>query len=99
MRKNRCYRVEELKNFRYLVIAIALIAVLLGTAIIGTSVLQKRETESDVLFQISTIDALSVGVYDGNLTFKELSEHGDTGIGIIIAAAALLLRKNLRRKP
>ena len=37
--------------------------------------------ERDVLFQVSTIDALLVGVYDGSTTFDELARHGDFGIG------------------
>jgi acetolactate decarboxylase len=38
---------------------------------------------SDVLFQVSTIDALLQGVYDGVLTIGELKTHGDFGIGTI----------------
>ena len=37
--------------------------------------------EKDVLFQTSTINALSVGVYDGEITYGELKKHGDVGIG------------------
>ena len=37
--------------------------------------------DRDVLFQTSTIDALLEGVYDGDVTFKELGKHGDLGIG------------------
>ncbi|MDI6852776.1 MAG: acetolactate decarboxylase [Deltaproteobacteria bacterium] len=33
------------------------------------------------LFQYSTIQALMEGIYDGDLTFKGLSKHGDFGIG------------------
>ena len=40
-----------------------------------------RQVERDVLFQTSTIDALLVGVYDGDLTFKELEKFGDLGLG------------------
>lgn len=35
----------------------------------------------EVLFQVSTIDALLAGVYDGEVTQKELLRHGDQGIG------------------
>ncbi|WP_406659669.1 acetolactate decarboxylase [Methanolobus sp. ZRKC3] len=35
----------------------------------------------DLLFQTSTIDALLEGVYDGDITFEEMKEHGDFGIG------------------
>ncbi|AAM07099.1 TPA: hypothetical protein HA338_14915 [Methanosarcina acetivorans] len=35
----------------------------------------------DVLYQVSTIDALLQGVYDGILPVAELETHGDFGIG------------------
>ena len=35
----------------------------------------------DTLCQVSTIDSLLLGGYDGEFTFKELAEHGDFGIG------------------
>jgi acetolactate decarboxylase len=35
----------------------------------------------DVLYQTSTINALLEGVYDGDITFHELKEHGDFGLG------------------
>jgi acetolactate decarboxylase len=37
--------------------------------------------ESRRLFQISTLEALMAGVYDGDLTFQELARHGDFGLG------------------
>lgn len=39
------------------------------------------EVGNDILYQISTIDALLQGVYDGVLSFRELKTHGDFGIG------------------
>lgn len=41
------------------------------------------EHESHVLFQASTIGALLKGAYDGDLTFAELAEHGDLGLGTL----------------
>ena len=35
----------------------------------------------NTLFQVSTLDALIQGVYDGEITLEELCEHGDFGIG------------------
>lgn len=35
----------------------------------------------DVLFQYSTLDSLMAGVYDGDITFGELKQHGDLGLG------------------
>ena len=55
-----------------------LLAAFLCTIIAGCSNLQRNE---DVLIQTSTIDALLVGVYDGNTTFKELKGHEDFGLG------------------
>lgn len=40
-----------------------------------------QQVNEDVLFQTSTIDALLEGVYDGDITFGELKEHGDFGLG------------------
>ena len=39
------------------------------------------EREPHVIFQTSTIDALLDGAYDGEVTFGELREHGDHGLG------------------
>jgi acetolactate decarboxylase len=39
------------------------------------------EREPHVLFQASTIGALLDGAYDGDVTFAELAEHGDLGLG------------------
>lgn len=37
--------------------------------------------EENVLYQVSTIDALMGGIYDGDVNFKTLKENGDFGIG------------------
>ncbi len=39
--------------------------------------------EHHVLFQASTIAALLDGAYEGDLTFGELAEHGDLGLGTL----------------
>ena len=39
--------------------------------------------EHHVLFQASTIGALLDGAYDGDLSFAELGEHGDLGLGTL----------------
>jgi len=41
------------------------------------------EEKSDVLFQTSIVDALFQGDYDGNITFGELKEKGDFGLGTL----------------
>lgn len=42
-----------------------------------------REREPHVLFQASTIGALLEGAFDGDLSFAELGEHGDLGLGTL----------------
>jgi len=41
------------------------------------------EHEPHVLFQASTIGALLDGAYEGDVTFGELAEHGDLGLGTL----------------
>ncbi len=41
------------------------------------------ESDPAVLFQISTIGALLDGAYDGDVSFGELAEHGDLGLGTL----------------
>jgi acetolactate decarboxylase len=51
--------------------------------------LRRQELHSEraphVLFQASTIGALLEGAYDGDVTFAELAEHGDLGLGTLNA--------------
>jgi acetolactate decarboxylase len=42
-----------------------------------------EEREPHVLFQASTIGALLDGAFDGDLSFAELAEHGDFGLGTL----------------
>lgn len=42
---------------------------------------ESADDDDDVLFQVSTIDALLQGVFDGFYTFGDLKAHGDFGIG------------------
>jgi acetolactate decarboxylase len=41
------------------------------------------EREPHVLFQASTIGALIEGAYEGDLSFAELAEHGNLGLGTL----------------
>jgi acetolactate decarboxylase len=41
------------------------------------------EREPHVLFQASTIGALLEGAYEGDISFAELAEHGDQGLGTL----------------
>jgi len=42
-----------------------------------------EDREEHALFQASTIGALLEGAYDGDLSFAELAEHGDLGLGTV----------------
>lgn len=39
--------------------------------------------QSGALYQVSTIDALLDGAYDGQLSFAQLAQHGDFGLGTV----------------
>ena len=41
------------------------------------------EHEPHVLFQASTIGALLEGAFDGDVTFDELADDGDLGLGTL----------------
>src|SRR2546427_6845181 len=43
----------------------------------------RAEHEPHVLFQASTIGALLQGAYNGDVTFAELAQHGDLGLGTL----------------
>lgn len=40
-----------------------------------------RKTADGVLFQVSTLDALSSGIYGSSITVGEVKRHGDFGVG------------------
>lgn len=48
-------------------------------------------TITDSIFQISTLDALLNGDYEGRLTFSQLAEHGDFGVGTFQAVNGELI--------
>ncbi|MCP4716681.1 MAG: acetolactate decarboxylase [Deltaproteobacteria bacterium] len=41
----------------------------------------KQATDTDTLYQVSTVDALLTGIYDGAVTCGELKNRGDFGLG------------------
>ncbi len=65
----------------------------IDTALVGAlhvEYLKKRDLGEDArphhtLFQTSTIDALLEGEYDGNVSFAELEDRGDFGLGTLEA--------------
>jgi acetolactate decarboxylase len=63
-------------NKIYLLLATTLVAITICMP--GCSSSPK---DKDVLFQTSMLSILSEGVYDGDVTFKDLKSHGDFGLG------------------
>ena len=61
-----------------IIIAAALAIGAIALAIAGTAA---QNAEHDRLYQVSTIDALMLGDFDGSMTIADLGQKGDTGIG------------------
>ena len=59
------------------------IALLLAASLCAQPAPQKAAARraGGVLFQVSTLDALSSGMYEGTLTIAEVKKHGDFGVG------------------
>lgn len=57
------------------------LSILFGWLLILASALQAKEPQPDPVYQVSTIDALLQGVYDGEISCQTLTSHGDLGIG------------------
>ena len=65
-----------MKRYIKLIIVVAVVIVF---SQIGYS--ENLFNQKDTLTQVSTIDALLSGVYDGEMTIKELKKYGDLGLG------------------
>ncbi|MEA3411957.1 MAG: acetolactate decarboxylase [Pseudomonadota bacterium] len=46
---------------------------------------QGNGKQPDTLFQVSTLDALLAGDYEGRASFREVKRHGDFGLGTFVA--------------
>lgn len=46
-----------------------------------TKVLNAADRNRDIMYQVSLLQGLSYGDYDGSITVAELKEHGDIGLG------------------
>jgi len=68
------------QNYSFVFRATQILSLLLVFLVLGCT---KEETEiqEQTVVQVSTIDALMQGVYDGNTTLSDLSEWGNFGIG------------------
>lgn len=56
----------------------------------GATVFQNRET----LFQTSPFNTFALGNYDGDVTFGELAEHGDFGLGTLNGLSGEMIALN-----
>ena len=56
------------------------LSVLLLFFLFSFSIICSQDSK-DVIYQTSTIAALLEGIYNGNMTFKELKTHGNFGLG------------------
>ena len=57
------------------------LTLLLAFKMSGCQSTHEADIDNDVLFQYSTLSSLLEGEYDGNMTFSELKEHGNFGLG------------------
>ena len=55
--------------------------IIAGLAAFLSSCATPEAAGKDTLFQVSTLEALLKGVYDGEMTFGDLRKHGDFGLG------------------
>ncbi|MEH2413847.1 acetolactate decarboxylase [Nostoc sp.] len=69
-----------MKLKRYLWITVLSITVLFGIILPGRT---QQHTSSNTLFQTSTFNALSIGIYEGNTNFNELKKSGNFGLGTV----------------
>lgn len=80
-----------MKRYQY-AIATAIMAILFSTT--TNCALATTNENQDVLYQVSTIDALLLSVYDGISTFGDLKAHGDFGIGTFDALEGEMVALN-----
>jgi acetolactate decarboxylase len=63
-------------------------------ALVGCNSKAPKMVQEQTLFQVSTIDALMQGVFDGNTKLSELAKKGDFGIGTINGLDGELVLEN-----
>ena len=69
-----------MKKMRLIALAfLPVIAVIIVVS--GCAPASDKYEDKDMLFQVSTLNALMLGDYDGLITVDELLRHGDTGLG------------------
>lgn len=60
-------------------------------ALITAAVFTPAHAEQDVLFQVSTYNILEKGIYEGDVTFKEIKARGDFALGTLNAVDGELI--------
>lgn len=75
------------KNFPSAIILLTLVSFLANCSVKNDNdiVVHNDLLSGEMLYQVSTINAMLAGNFDGAITFAELKKHGDFGIGIIHA--------------
>lgn len=63
------------------IVVFTLLTLLLSAVMQGCQLSQKDAANNDVLFQYSTLASLLEGVYDGEMSYAEIKQHGDFGLG------------------
>jgi acetolactate decarboxylase len=69
---------------KYAMSLIAVAIIILVTLTAGCSTPAESQ-DRETMYQVSTFNALSQGVFDGSETFGALKAHGDTGLGTLNA--------------
>ena len=59
--------------------------ILLTALALGVALAANADEDNDVLYQVSTIDALLSGVYGSVATVGSVTKHGDFGLGTFAA--------------
>ena len=77
-------------KFPPLMALLTLVGVLALMASCTTS--PQQTTDREVLYQVSTIDALLAGEFDGEVTYGQVRQHGDFGIGTFNALDGEMLQ-------
>lgn len=65
----------------YLRATLLILSMVMLLSACGNKPAETEAAESDELYQVSLLDALMKGYYDGVITISELEQNGDTGIG------------------
>jgi acetolactate decarboxylase len=68
----------------FLIVSLALVSIIIissGLYIFCYSTQNNNIPDRDTLFQIEAFNTFSSGKYDGYMSYRELEEHGDFGIG------------------